>query len=202
MNLILRLRRLVILSALAMLAASAARAQTLLIINDSNLANLTVTGTGADAGTNNSNTNENNGVDLLGFFTSPYATMGTLNTGFFGTESLTPSGTGTTTYTTFYADDFSGTTVDLDLFNAQSFTQVFSTNTPAFTGVMAGNFTPYAAIMPGNGATGSILSGYSGLSGAQIGTWEVVNTVPEPSFYGLLAGAFALGAAAWRKRRG
>jgi len=180
---------------------SPARAQVVLIVNDANPAHVTFTATAADAGLADSTTNQDDGVDLLSFFTSNPGKTGSIEVGLLGGQNnLVPAGTATP-YGSWAIDNFSVNNYALNIYIAIANTQAFTTSAPAFTGNMGGPMSDLTSFLPANGASGSVLAGYSGHPGAIVGSWEVVNTVPEPADFGWAAGLAGLAAFGWRKRR-
>ncbi len=172
----------------------------LLIINDSDPSNVTITATGAFAFTNDSSTNENEGVDLLEFFTAPVAI---LPPGSPASPGLSPTGDGP--YTQWQADDYSGSLVDLNISTDTSGpeTQTFTTTSPAFTGSATLDLSSFSADLPSLGSSGLIVSGNSNNNGDIIGDWEVEDVpVPEPSQYGWGVLLATLGFVTWRRFSG
>lgn len=86
-------------------------------------------------------------------------------------------------------DDYSGSNVDLNLFEDEGDQdQIFTVSTPAFTGTATLNLSGYS--LPPSGTTGDILAGYSGWSGEIIGQYQVVpepHALPMAAALGLLA---------------
>ena len=96
--------------------------------------------------------------------------------------------------------NFSGTQVDLNLWNSGSSPAVqnFSTGSVAFAGSITLDMTLSAAALPVPGAFGSIVAFNFGTN-PTVGQWTVV-AVPEPKT-GTIAGGLALiGFAVWRRR--
>jgi len=195
---------------LGLLSVSAAHAQFLLTINDSNpfAVVITATGTfptspatGADAGP------FNNGVDLLQFFTATQ----TLNSSSYpiGPTSLTTGDSSSGPVLDYALNDnysFGKTTslsgVDLNLltFSADSGSgnlMTFTSGSAAFSGTLTLNL--YGTPLPSPGASGAIVTGANGFTpNTSIGQWEVVSA-PEPSSWALML--VGLGAIAGLRRR-
>jgi hypothetical protein len=180
---------------LLLVSIGAAKAQILLTIDVSNPNAVTITeSTGTVVAS--AETSVNNGVDLLGFFTS--------NTGTF--ESSTVSGSTLTSgnlagnpddyYDSAVVDDYSPSDVDLTLYSSGgSDNQVFTAGTTtAFTGSLTVDLSALSTFLPTSG-TGEIVAGYTGghpgttISNTPIGEWQVINSsvaAPEPSTWMLV----------------
>jgi len=172
-----------------------ARAQDfLLVINDADPSAVTITATGNNATVSSANTTLYDGSEMLGFFTS--ALTGDIE-GSLSSGTLTPSGTGTLPYDTYYVDNYSGGNVDLNLYYFgtgpadpnESTPQLFSTLQAAYSGTATADLSNETLFLPAVGAEGNVLSGWSGNVGVVIGQWQVV---PEPANAGLAVGLGAL----------
>ena len=182
-----------VLPGLLALAAGPLHAAVLIQVDVSNPANVTFTATGAPAGVDDAGTFTYHGATLLTFFTA--AADGDLDV----VGNLAPSGT-TESYDASFADDVSGSSVDLNLraFNGLD-DQVFSTAAPAFTGTGTVDFTSLAALLPGPGASGQLMVGWSGYPGQVIGEWAVVPEVSTCAQAGVM-GLALVGWLVWRRR--
>jgi len=184
--------------AAAFLIAFASEAVThgasfLLNVDISNPSAVTITATGENAAADDSSTTTFDGVTLLAFFTSVESLDPPV---LLSSSTLQPTGAAVS-YTSWLVDDYSGTGVDLNLFEDESGdNQIFTTSKPAFTGTATLDLSGYS--LPPSGTTGAILAGYSGgTQGTIIGQYQVV---PEP--YALpLAASLSLMAFAWMRRR-
>ncbi len=187
--------------ALCLIAPVAVNAAVLLEINVSNAAEVTITSTGLFADADDSTRSLYDGVNLDRFLTDvpppgPNPTV---------LGNLTPTGS-PIAYSLVFWDDYSGSMVDLNLFNEHSeYTQSFSTSARAFTGAATIDLSDIATLLPTAGTTGSIFAGYSGNATAEIplteiGQWRVV-AIPEPSTYAAFLGVAALAAAVLLRRR-
>jgi hypothetical protein len=182
-------------------SVGAAKAQILLTVDITNNSAITITATGANASTN-VNAYLSDGIDLLNFFGS---STGAVNFNSNITSStLTASGTGTDTFTQGNSDVYSGSNVDLNLYNlSSSATETFTTSSPAFNGTMILDLSSYAANLRNVGTgtfTGTIITGFyndaeegSGSPNTPIGTYQIITmTAPEPSTWALLIAAAVL----------
>ena len=180
---------------LLLVSVTAAKAQILLNIQISgDVATITATGTLSQA---NAETSVNNGIDLLGFFTSSTGTFQTSPVSL--SSNLTAAnlaGTPSDYYDTAVVDDYSTTDVDLTLYSSASGdTQVFSTTSTALTGTLTVDLSGLSSFVPTSGS-GEIVAGYSGAhpgdtiaANTPIGEWQVVSptvAAPEPSTWALL----------------
>jgi hypothetical protein len=175
---------------LLLVSVSAAKAQILLTINDTDPSAVTITATGTGPLTTTSQL-FNNGIDLLGFFTTsegftPYTVTSTsLTTGDSSSGPL---------YDTAVADNISLSNVDLTLYSSSSdATETFTTGDPAFAGTLTVDLN--GAGVPTAGTSGVIVTGYSGGGpNVVVGEWQVATvTAPEPSTWVLLVVGLALG---------
>jgi hypothetical protein len=166
----------------------------LLTIDDSNPSDVIITTTGAFADTYDTKSNEQEGIELLNFFTHSLELSDPIHWG-----SLTPSGRDTVPYNSWGIDDASGCNHDLHLWasDGREITQQFATHESAFKGTYTINLCEYAAELPGAGTTGDILAGDSKY-GDIIGRWEIV-CVPEPSQYGMWVALAVVGAFGYRR---
>src|SRR3569833_286798 len=185
---------LALISGMGLEKSSASPFNFLLTINDSNPSAVTVTATGLNASVSDSSIEGRIGVELLGFFSQDQYN---LYNEFPANPALFGSGM-TLSYNCIAADNYSteaGAYLDLGFFvndasPAANDFQTFSTSQPAFSGSWTIDFTSFgvdSSALPTAGSHGQIKPGYSGQPGTVIGSWEVVNTVPEPS-----AGSFLL----------
>jgi hypothetical protein len=178
----------------------------LLTVDDTDVSNVVITATGAFAGQASSTTIANEGVTLLGFFTSD-------ETGVSATTlpNSTLQGGGTAvSYDDFAAINFSGGTpaLDANLYVdsgnlGQGSTQTFTTTSAAFTGTWTIDLSALGvsdAALPANGATGEIFSGDANNPGVEIGTYDVVQT-PEPTTVSLALVGFAITGVAVLRRK-
>ena len=185
---------------------SAISSPVLLTINDSNPSAVTITATGFAPGVDNSGKPVSSGVDLLGFFLANESTLfGQLLPG-----STLSGGNSGVSYNDVRGDNFSTTggnsqdlrlSLDISSFGAGN-SQTFSILQPAFTGswtIDLSGLGVSAPALPAPGATGDILSGFSGDQGAIIGQWEIA-AVPEPSVCSLILLGSIIGAAVRRRR--
>lgn len=164
----------------------------LLTVDTSNPAAVTVTSTGEEPEAGDSSTTTYDGVTLLGFFTSEELLGDSYA---LSSSTLQPAGA-TVSYTLWTVDNYSGTAVDLNLYEDEAYQdQIFSLSDPAFTGTATLDLSGYS--LPAAGTTGNILAGYSGYSGAIIGQYRVV---PEPHAFPLAAG-LGLMTFVWMRRR-
>jgi hypothetical protein len=173
-------------AALLLMSACAAKAQILLTINDSDASAVTITATGTGPLTTTSQL-FNNGVDLLGFFTTgegftPYTVT--------STSLTTGDGSSGPVYDTAVADNISLSNVDLTLYSSSSdATETFTAGDSAFAGTLTVDLN--GAGLPTAGTSGVIVTGYSGGGpNVVIGEWQVAPAVstPEPSTWILLTG--------------
>jgi hypothetical protein len=195
---------------IAILSASAARAQTFLLeIDDSNPAATVITAVPLNtaSGSTSGTYDLQNGVDLLGFFTSnigtyPYllpTTPSSLTTGDASSGPIFNEG---------LPDNLSGQEIDLSLFQLDSTQQIsFTSGQTAFDGSLTLNLTSVEGFLPNADSartSGSIVTGYNGAApNTPIGEWKLVTpvTAPEPSTWALLLGSIALLPLARRFRR-
>ena len=188
---------------LLLASVSAAKAQILLTIDVSNPNAVTITATGSNADFSTA-TSVNNGVDLLGLFTS---NTGTFESSTVSASSLTSanlSGNSADYYDSAVVDDYSPSDVDLTLYSSgSSDTQVFTVGTTAFTGSLTVDLSGLASFLPSSG-TGEIVAGFSDghpgtiATNTPIGEWQVVSSTvaaPEPSTWMLVVMGIAAVAA-------
>ena len=190
--------------AVFLLAPLAANATVLLEINVYNPAAVSISSTGAFSDANDTSHTLLDGIDLVGFLTGATLANSSAVLG-----NLTPNGDSTVAYNRIWWDDYSGSLIDLNLYNLvdPSPLQSFSTSDIAFTGSASLDLTTVSALLPKNGVTGTLYAGYSGNDvvgtshlGAAIGEWRVV-AIPEPSTYAAFLGVGALAAAVVLRRR-
>jgi len=199
---------LAIVAVFVAVSCSISSAQVLLTVDTSDISNVVITATGSLAGQNSSGKIAIFGVDLLGFFTGNEAGVsGNLLSG----SSLQGGGSGVS-YDDFEADNYStgtGTYLDANLYVdstdiGSGNNQNFTTASPAFIGTWTidlGSLGVSAGSLPGNGLSGSIISGDSHDPGVVIGSYDVVQTVPEPTTMGLALVGFAItGMAIFRRK--
>jgi hypothetical protein len=191
------------------LVARSGPAPILLTIDDSNPSAVIITATGSDPSVNYSGGNTaNTGIDLLQFFTLD---EGNMTFGEFLIGGLTGGNIGVN-YNDVYSDNQStggGAFLDMELYvdvnsPGQGNPETFSTSQPAFSGTWTIDMSALgvtSAALPAIGTSGTINSGISGSTGANIGEWEVQD-VPEPTEASLALLGFALtGFAALRRGR-
>ena len=202
------LASLAIVTSLVALSCSTGSAQVLLTIDDSDISNVVITATGSFAGQDSSGKIATFGVDLLGFFTGNQAGV----SGTLLSNSTLQGGGSEVSYDDFAADNYSTGTetfLDANLYVdstalGSSNPQNFTTTTPAFTGTWTIDLSSLGvslAALPGNGSSGLIVSGDSQSPGVQIGTYDVVQTVPEPTTIGLALVGFAITGVAVLRRK-
>jgi hypothetical protein len=184
---------------LLVLSVSAAKAQILLSINDSDPNAVTITATGTGPLTNTSQM-FNNGVDLLGFFTTD---EGFTNFNVTSTTLTTGDSSAGPLYDEAVADNLSNSNVDLTLYSLNpTATESFTVGDPAFSGALTVDVG--SAGVPGVGTSGVIVTGFSTAQpNVVIGEWQVTPSVsaPEPSTWLLLLGGLALGTFVRRRSR-
>jgi hypothetical protein len=193
-------------TSLVALSCSTGSAQVLLTIDTSDVSNVVITATGSAAGQGSATTIANDGVTLLGFFTSSQTAAGSLLP-----NSTLQGGGLSVSYDDFAAVNYAGGAFSLDanLYVDSTdvdhgMTQTFTTSSPAFTGTWTidlGSLGISAAALPGNGASGQLFSGDANDHGVQIGTYDVVQTVPEPTTIGLALVGFAITGVAVLRRK-
>jgi hypothetical protein len=170
----------------ALLAPLKASAAVILVIDISNPALVTFTATNANAQNNDDESWLQEGISLIGFFSSSVADSSLY---FFETPSNLWSPGGNFAYSTLasinFADPFSSTYLDLSIFGSGFSTQDFSTNAPALTGYAEAGLSAWVAQLPTPGTTGDIYSSDGiDFSGPVIGQYVVI---PEPSSAALIA---------------
>jgi len=173
---------------LLLVSVSAAKAQILLTINDTDPSAVTITATGTGPLTTTSQL-FNNGIDLLGFFTTGEGfTTYTVTS----TSLTTGDSSSGPVYDNAVADNLSLENVDLTLYSSNpTASETFTTGNPAFAGTLTVDLN--GAGVPTVGTSGVIVTGYSGGSpNVVVGEWQVVTTsAPEPSTWALLLCALA-----------
>jgi len=178
---------------LGFLSISAAHAQILLTIDDSNPSDTIITATGNFPATSVSPGLIADGVDLAGLFTS---SVGFTDFTVASSSLTTGDGSSGPIFTQASGDNYSLQNVDLNLYqNNTPDTISFTAGQAAFTGTLTLNLS--STPLPAIGSMGNIVTGYSGSeSNTLIGQWEVV---PEPSTGILMLGC--LGVLAFLRRR-
>jgi len=190
--------RLPALALLFLVAVSAAIGSGLIEVDVSDPNAVVFRTTGAAASLDDSSATVTFGIDLLTFFKSTGATLGSIqSTGLYASNTEQP-------YTNWRVDNASSSYIDLNLSRARmagetALPQVFSTESGAFTGEAVINLSTYSSLLPQIGTYGSIVAGRSasGISDV-IGEWTVV---PEPSTYAAFFGVGALATAVVLRRR-
>lgn len=180
------------LLALALLCPSA-RGEVILTIDVSDPAKVTF------SATNNPSSEDfdlaaSSGITLRGFLT------GDSGTSIDGIGSLMANGM-LEPYLSLFALDYAGGLFepgrDLNLYaNGDAGTQNFLTSAPAFTGSILFDLSEIAALLPSVGTIGNIQAGDGSVTGAVIGSYEVV---PEPAACLLIGAAGML--LIFRRRR-
>jgi uncharacterized protein (TIGR03382 family) len=182
----------------------------LLTVNDSDPTAVTITATTQGPAIDYNGNTVNEGVDLLGFFSSDESGM-TVGPVLSGTLQGGDSGF---SYDDVNSDNESsggGSYFDLQLSldpasPGSGTLENFTTGQPAFTGSWTIDLSSLgvdASALPAAGTEGEIISGYSGGVGDVIGDWQVVATdpTPEPGTGSLLAvGVLAMGILVYRRR--
>jgi len=179
---------------LGFLSISAAHAQILLTIDDSNPSDTIISATGNFPETSVSPGLIADGVDLVGLFTS---SVGLGNFTVLSSSLTTGDGSSGPIFTQASGDNYSLQDVDLNLYqNNTPDTISFTAGQAAFTGTLTLDLS--SAPLPPVGSPGNIVTGYSGNypNNTLIGQWEVV---PEPSTWILMLGC--LGVLAFLRRR-
>ncbi len=188
------MKKLLTLAGLLAVLTLPVHAAVLLTVDVTNPLAVTFTATSNFSLTNNSSFTENDGTDLIAFFTSTSTSSGAT------TGTLRPAGT-TNNFNTMSPDNYSGSIIDLNLFTIPGTEfQAYTTSTTAFTGVATINLG--GDFLPSPGASGDIRAGFYGsgsgsLSGI-LGTWTVV---PEPSTFAPVIALAALAGAMWSRQR-
>jgi len=193
-----------------LLSSAAAEAQVLLVIDDSNPADVTITATGNNASTDVIDNFLNGEVDLTGFFTGNLnASFGlpALSTNLASGGSAEAYGLAANAYGP-YAIILGSSYNTLSLYdsgagglNLQQLT-VFSSDSPAFSGSASFDFSDpmFASLLPSPGTVGTVgVVASEALIDTSIGQWEVIST-PEPRSW-ILALAVAIALAGLRYQR-
>ena len=175
--------------------SSVLRANVLILIDVSDVSNVTFTATGAAPTRDETSQSLLDGVSLLNFLTGNRES-------FIGiTGNFSPNGAEAFTGASLIDaenTDSPGPGPDVNLSTNSSTTMNFLTIVSASSGSSNIDLSAQSSVLPAVGTTGAIRPGLGLTLTDSIGTYEVV---PEPSDSGLVFGLLALAAARWGVRR-
>jgi hypothetical protein len=168
-----------------------------LIVNVSDPSAVTFSGTLADALNSDTTHTFYDGIDLMGLFSSPAASLPNNLIPTVISTGLTTEANASPVYDSSYIDHITGgNEVDFNLYTrtmaALTTTETFSSSTQrqALFGTAIVDLSDYASILPAYGTTGEVFAGYSGENDPDaenplvlIGYYDVI---PEPSQWSLL----------------